>query len=166
MSEWIEFLWRAIFIGIGATLVMDIYKIIIKKLLGIKSLDFGLVGRWIGHFTKGQFYHNNITKSTPVRGEKIIGWTAHYLIGISFTTLLLFIWGIGWTKNPTIIPALIIGILTVAAPLFIMQPALGFGVAASKTPNPKVSRISSFLTHTIYGLGIYLAALLLKIVLN
>lgn len=162
MNVWTELFWQAIFIGVGATLVMDIYAIILKQFFGIKSLDYGLVGRWIGHIPNGKFYHNNIIQSTPVKGEKPIGWTAHYLIGITFAALLILIWGIEWTQNPTILPALIIGILTIVAPFFIMQPAFGFGIAGSKTPNPKVARMRSFLAHSVYGLGLYLSALLLK----
>jgi hypothetical protein len=162
MDEWTIFFLRAVFIGVGATVVMDIYAIILKQFFSIKSLDYGILERWIGHFSHGQFYHKNITQSTPIKGEKIIGGITHYLIGITFSALLIFIWGIEWTKNPTIFPALIIGILTVAAPFFIMQPAFGFGIAASKTPNPKVARIKSLLTHSVYGVGLYLSALLLK----
>ncbi len=162
MNEWTDFFWRAIFIRVGATIVMDIYAIILKHFFSIKSLDYGCLGRRIGHFFRGQFYHKNITQTTSLKGEKVIGWITHYLIGITFSALLIFIWGIEWTQNPTIFPALIVGILTVAAPFFIMQPAFGLGIAASKTPNPKVARIKSLLTHTVYGLELYLSALLLK----
>ena len=153
---------RAVFIGVGATVIMDIYAIILKHFFSIKSLDYGILGRLIGHFSHGQFYHKNITQATPIKGEKILGWTAHYLIGITFSALLLFIWGIEWTQNPTIFPALTIGIITVLAPFFILQPAFGFGIASSKTLNPKVARMKSLLTHTVYGLGLYLSALFLK----
>jgi len=43
-----------------------------------------------------------------------------------------------------------------------MQPAFGFGVAAAKLPNPNLARLRSLLTHTIYGLGLYLGAMLVN----
>jgi nitrous oxidase accessory protein NosD len=40
-----------------------------------------------------------------------------------------------------------------------MQPGMGAGIAASRTPKPAVARINSLLTHATFGLGLYLAAL-------
>ncbi|HQW45396.1 MAG: DUF2938 domain-containing protein [Chitinophagaceae bacterium] len=162
MNEWIAFLGRTVFIGIGATLLMDLWGIILKQFFGIKSLDFGMLGRWVGHLFHGQFFHKNITTTTAIKGEKIIGWTIHYFIGITFAALLILLWGIEWTKHPVILPAIFIGIVTVVAPFFILQPGMGLGIAASKTPNPNKARLKSLLTHFIYGIGLYLSALLLN----
>ncbi|MGL4962857.1 MAG: DUF2938 family protein [Inquilinus sp.] len=40
----------------------------------------------------------------------------------------------------------------------LMQPALGVGIAASKTPNLTAARLRSLMTHAAFGLGLYLAA--------
>jgi hypothetical protein len=48
--------------------------------------------------------------------------------------------------------------VTVAAPLFVLQPALGAGIASSKAPNPNAARLRSVLTHAVYGLGLYACA--------
>ena len=32
---------------------------------------------------RGRFRHERIAAAPPVRGERLIGWTAHYLIGIA-----------------------------------------------------------------------------------
>jgi hypothetical protein len=48
--------------------------------------------------------------------------------------------------------------VTVLAPLFILQPALGAGIASSKTPAPIFNSFKSLLTHTIFGVGLFLAA--------
>ncbi|MCK7525834.1 MAG: DUF2938 domain-containing protein [Ignavibacteriales bacterium] len=48
------------------------------------------------------------------------------------------VFGNGWLEKPLLVPAIIIGLATVIAPLFIMQPALGFGIASSNLPNPIV----------------------------
>lgn len=152
---------RAVLIGIGATAVMDLWVVALKRFLGIPSLDYAMVGRWIGHFQHGRFAHQRIGAAAPVRGERLIGWTAHYAIGIVFAGLLLLIWGRDWAMRPTLLPALIVGLATVAAPFFLMQPGMGAGIAASKTPNPNLARLRSLLTHAVFGLGLYLSALLL-----
>lgn len=154
---------RAFLIGIGATAVMDLWAVALKGLLGMPSLDYGMVGRWIGHFPQGRFMHQRIVAAAPVRGERLMGWTAHYAIGIAFAGLLLLIWGHDWATRPTLGPALIIGLMTVVAPFFLMQPGMGAGIAASKTPSPNIARLRSLLAHAIFGLGLYLSALVLSI---
>jgi hypothetical protein len=93
-----------------------------------------------------------------VAGERLIGWAAHYLTGISFAALLPGIWGFAWIRQPTIGPALLVGVGTVAAPFLLMQPGMGAGIAASRTPRPAAARFQSLVTHTVFGLGLYAAA--------
>lgn len=144
--------------GIGATAVMDMWGIARKQLLGVAPPDYGLVGRWIGHMARGRFRHEAIAKSPPVQGERLIGWTAHYLIGIAFAAVLIGIWGVAWVQHPTIVPALIVGIGTVAAPFLLMQPGMGAGIAASRTSRPAAARLQSLITHAVFGFGLYAAA--------
>ena len=88
-----------------------------------------------------------------------IGWCAHYATGIAFAALLLSTFGLKWARSPSLLPALFIGVVTVLAPLLILQPALGAGIASSKTPTPVFNSLKSLVTHTVYGFGLYLAAL-------
>ncbi|MTI86427.1 MAG: DUF2938 domain-containing protein [Balneolaceae bacterium] len=165
MGEWLEFAIYAVLIGTGATILMDCWAIFLKRGLGIKSLDYCMLGRWIGHLSHRRFLHNNISQSGKVDSECLIGWTAHYAIGITFSFLLLVIWGLSWAEQPTLLPALIIGIVTVVAPFFLLQPGMGAGVAASKTPQPNISRLLSIAAHTAYGIGLYLSALFLTLLI-
>ena len=64
-----------------------------------------------------------------MRGERLLGPAVHYLIGSGFAALLLGVWGLGWLGRPTLVPALVVGIGTVGAPLLVMQPAMGAGIA-------------------------------------
>jgi len=152
-----NYLICALITGIGATAVMDLWGITRKQLLGIASPDYGLVGRWLAHMTRGRFRHESIAASPPVHGERLIGWVAHYLIGIAFAAVLIGIWGLAWVQRPTISPALIVGIGAVAAPFLLMQPGMGAGIAASRTPRPAAARVQSLITHAVFGLGLYAA---------
>lgn len=147
----------AILIGAGATLAMDLWAVIRKRLLGIPALDYALVGRWLAHLARGRFRHDSIAASPPMPGERLLGWTAHYAIGIAFAAVLLVVWGLDWARQPTIGPALIVGLGSVAAPFLVMQPAMGAGIAASRTPRPGTARINSLITHGVFGLGLYAA---------
>ncbi|HUL93449.1 MAG TPA: DUF2938 domain-containing protein [Burkholderiales bacterium] len=148
----------ALLIGAGATAVMDIWMLARKRLLGIPQPDYGMVGRWLAYLARGRFRHDPISASPPVRGERLTGWTAHYLIGVAFAAILLAVWGADWARQPTLGPALIVGIGGVAAPFLLMQPGMGAGIAASRTPRPAAARFQTLVTHTIFGLGLYAAA--------
>jgi Protein of unknown function (DUF2938) len=144
--------------GAGATAFMDLSAIARQRVLGIPAPNYGLVGRWMGHMPRGVFRHDSIAAAPPVRREQLIGWTAHYLIGIAYAAILLGIWGLAWIRHPTLVPALIVGIGTVAAPFLLMQPGMGAGIAASRTPRPAAARLHSLTMHTAFGVGLYAAA--------
>lgn len=152
-----NYLVSALLIGAGATTVMDIWAIARKRLLGVPPPDYGLVGRWLAYMPRGRFRHDRIAATPPMQGEGAIGWIAHYLTGIAFAAILLAIWGLDWARHPTLGPALIVGIGTVTAPFLLMQPGMGAGVAASRTPHPAAARLQSLVTHGIFGLGLYAA---------
>lgn len=157
---------KTILIGIGGTFAMDVLAFVLHTFFNVKSLDYSLVGRWVGHFSKGKFFHNSILKAKPIANELIFGWIAHYLIGISFAFLLIGIYGGSWLQKPTLIPALLIGIVTVVAPFFIMQPSMGIGIAASNLPEPNIARFKSLLAHSIYGIGLYISAVVINSLWN
>lgn len=146
-----------IFTGAGATAVMDSWAIARRRLLGTPPPNYSLVGRWIAHMPRGRFRHDSIAAAPPVSGERLVGWSAHYLIGIAFAAILPALWGEAWFRDPAIGPALIVGLGTVAAPFLVMQPGMGAGIAASRTPRPAAARIQSLVTHAIFGLGLYAA---------
>lgn len=157
MNKTTEFVIRSMLIGAGATMVMDVWAAVLRR-FGVPSLNFAFLGRWLGHLPHGRWLHAKIAESAPIRGELLIGWFAHYSIGITFAALLLAVFGLQWARSPTLSPALLIGVATVVAPLFILQPALGAGVASLKTPTPLFNTFKSLLTHTVFGVGLFLAA--------
>src|SRR5436309_3480664 len=160
MSEGLEIVVRAALIGTGGTLALDLWNAFLKRFFGVPSLNLGMLGRWFGHFPRGRFKHEIIAEASPIPGEHLIGWSAHYAIGITWAALLLAIWGLDWARHPTLLPAAIVGLVTLVAPFFIMQPGMGLGIAASKTPNPNAARLKSIASHMVYGIGLYGSALL------
>ncbi|MFY0310393.1 DUF2938 domain-containing protein [Leisingera sp. D0M16] len=156
-----NFIFSALFVGIGATATMDLGTLVQKHLLRFQTLDYALAGRWLGHAVRGRFVHRPITASPPVRGERLIGWIAHYLTGIVFAALFLPAAGRAWIDNPSPWPALAFGVLTLAAPFLILQPGMGAGLAARRTPAPNKARLKSLATHLTFGAGLWLSALCL-----
>lgn len=149
-----------VFLGIGATLTFDVWTLFLKYAFKINPSSMCSVGRWIRYMPGGIFLHANITSASPKSGECVVGWLAHYTIGIVFAAAFVALTGAPWLKSPTFLPPLIFGMLTVCAPFLLMQPAMGLGIAASKTPHPAQARLRSLMNHTAFGIGLYLFGLL------
>lgn len=148
---------RVILIGCGATLIMDIWLMLLKR-LGIQTLNFGFIGRWVGHLFRGRVAHASIGKAPQIRHEVPLGWLTHYAVGVAFAMLLVGLFGNAWATAPSLAPAVAVGVGTVAFPFFVMQPAMGLGVAASRTEAPLRNRIRSVVNHAVFGLGLFLFA--------
>ncbi len=147
-------------VGIGATALMDAWLWLLSR-LGVPTTGFAMVGRWVGHFGRGAFAHAAIAKAPPIPFELGLGWLTHYAIGIAYAALLVALQGTGWLAQPTVLPALLFGVLTVAAPWFVMQPAMGAGILALKTPTPLKNALRNLANHAVFGIGLYVAAELL-----
>jgi hypothetical protein len=161
MNHLLNNLMLAAFIGAGATAVMDAWLILLKH-RGVPTLDFAFIGRWVGHLFRGRLHHSAIAKSAPIRGERSLGWVMHYATGIAFAAALLCLEGIAWARHPTLLPALAVGMLTVVIPLFFIQPAMGAGIASTKTSAPLKNCLKSLANHSVFGLGLYLTATLIS----
>jgi len=152
-----EQLLATVVTGAGATALMDLWGVVRKRLLGTPAPNYALVGRWLAWMPRGRLRHAAIATTPAVRGEGIVGWVAHYLIGIAFAALLLGVWGLEWIARPTLLPALAVGVGTVLAPFLLMQPGMGAGIAARNTPRPGAARRQSLVNHAVFGLGLYAA---------
>ncbi|MFC7515939.1 DUF2938 domain-containing protein [Herbaspirillum sp. GCM10030257] len=155
-----EVITRVILVGIGATVVMDVWLTMLKY-MGVQTLNFAFIGRWAGHLFRGRFAHRSIGQAQAISGEVTWGWLTHYAVGIAFAGLLVAVHGTAWLQNPSILPAVAVGFSTVIIPLFVMQPAMGLGFAASRTPAPLKSCLRSMANHTVFGLGLYLSAVVI-----
>ena len=156
---------EAVLVGLGATLLIDLWALLLRRAFSIPSLNLCLLGRWVLYIPEGKIVHESITATPQKPHECIVGWIAHYMIGVTFALLFVLLASGSWLARPTLLPALAFGIATTLVPFFIMQPSFGLGVAASKTPNPNKARLKSLMTHTVFGVGLYVWAYLLSHVL-
>jgi hypothetical protein len=152
----------AIPLGLGATLTFDLWALFLKYAFNIPPSNICLVGRWLRYMPEGTFIHSNIASAPQKSAECAVGWIAHYIIGIMFAIAFIALSGNSWLQHPTLIPAIVFGVVTVLLPFFIMQPAFGLGFAASKTSNPMQARLRSLMNHTAFGFGLYLFGLLVS----
>lgn len=160
MRQSLEIVWQIAFVGAGATLITDLWMLILKS-LGMPAMNFRMLGRWVGHLARGRILHAAIAASPQIAGETVIGWVAHYAVGIVFAVLLLLLVGDDWLSAPRLVPAMLFGAATLAAPFLLMQPAMGAGFASLRTATPVRNIIKSSVTHLVFGVGLFLAASLL-----
>lgn len=153
---------RAVAVGIGASVIMDLWNLFVKRVFGLPSLDYCLLGRWLRHMPTGTFRHASIAAAAPKQHECAVGWIAHYTIGVVFALGLVVLFSPDWLARPTLLPALLYGLATVVFPFLVMQPSFGLGIAASRTPRPAQARLKSLMTHAVFGCGLYLSALCLS----
>jgi hypothetical protein len=153
---------EAVLVGLGATLVIDLWALFLRRAFSIPSLNYCLLGRWVLYIPEGKIMHESITTTSRKPHECAVGWITHYLIGTAFALLFVLLASDSWLAHPRLLPAVAFGIATTLVPFFTMQPSFGLGVAASKTPNPTRARLKSLMTHTVFGVGLYVWAYLLS----
>lgn len=153
-----ELVWRALVIGIGATLIFDLWGLLLNRVLGIPLPNWALVGRWFCHVPRGRLVHQSIAEAAPVAGELSWGWFFHYAVGVSFALATLLIGGKAWAQAPTLLLPLMVGWITILFGWLILQPGMGAGIAARRKPNAGQIRLLNILAHTVFGLAMFAIA--------
>ncbi|QCI66007.1 DUF2938 domain-containing protein [Phreatobacter stygius] len=158
----LDFIYRSLVIGVAATALLDLWALFLKNAFGIPPANWAMVGRWFGHLTRGTAMHEDIAKAEPFPNELTVGWIGHYAVGVLFAAALLLLAGPAWKFAPTAVWPLIVGLVTVGCGWFILQPGMGAGIAASRRPNAGQIRLLNIAGHTVFGLGMFAAAWLIR----
>ena len=151
-------IFAGILLGLGGCVAMNAWAILISKLGLVPYPNWAIPGRWFGYLLVGKISHENIVTSDPISGEYVLGWFLHLSVGSIFGMIFLQIVGHQWLVNATALPALIFGTLTAGFGWFLVQPSMGMGIMASKTPNPSFIRFTGLLSNTVFGLGLWITA--------
>lgn len=146
---------NAVITGVIATAMADLWQQLMKRCVSLPTANWKLAGRWVVGMTQGVFTHRSIDNAAPVPGEAAVGWTFHYLVGITYAFLYLACIRTWPEVGPGLVGALAFGIVTLVAPWFIVQPALGFGFMARCLPNQLAVMLVTINTHLMFGLGLY-----------
>ena len=153
---------QGLLIGVIATIGMDVWAVVVKYVFHLPTADWAMVGRWFGHMPRGVFVHHTLSMAAPVPNELIIGWIGHYVTGVVYGLGYLYIVQVLLSRDPSLVSALVFGLVTLVAPWLIMQPAIGAGVFATRTPRPRVMRLVNLSMHAVFGASLYLGWLLIQ----
>lgn len=144
--------------GIGGTVAMDIWAWMLSR-FGVSPFpNWAMPGRWFGHVFKGRLFHDDIGAVAPVRGELALGWALHYGVGAIYGIVFAVLAGVVWIAKPDFLSVWIFSLITIAAGWFLLQPGMGLGWAAAKTPNPWKVRMLGLAAHTVFAIGMWLVA--------
>lgn len=117
----LELIWRGIAMGIGGTVFMDIWAIVLHRFFGQSAPNWAPVGRWFWHVPKGRIFHDSIATAAPYEHELALGWISHYAVGILYGIVLALIVPAAWFAEPSFIQPWVVGIVTVGAGWFLLQ---------------------------------------------
>jgi Protein of unknown function (DUF2938) len=158
----IGLLMQGVVLGLGANILFDVWQRGLAVATRQPAPNWGPVGRWFWHLRQGRVFHDDIGAAAPWEHERALGWAGHYAVGIAYGVIFAFIVGPDWLAAPRFLPAWIFGLVTVGFGWFLLQPGLGLGWAASKAANPARVRLLNLAGHTVFGLGLWLTALLIR----
>jgi len=157
MHEFEFFAWltAAVAAGVGATLVIDLWAQLLRRVAGIGSTDWALVGRWVAGLAHGRLQLRAADLAQRERGDSLRGWVTHYAVGIAYALIYLALVS-AFGSSVSLSSALLFGGITVLAPWLILQPALGKGLFASTAAKPFRTRLLNLATHLLFGAGLFL----------
>ncbi|QKP78699.1 DUF2938 family protein [Methyloligella sp. GL2] len=157
LSQLIEF---TLIVGIGSTIALDLWALLLDKFAGFPGTHWGMVGRWLLGIPHGNLVLDTDNETPASMEEWTIGWIFHYLVGLAYAAMLPLFWGIGYIAAPTVFPVFMIGVVVSSlAGLMILMPGLGGGLFARKTPNPALMIAYVIVAHSVFALAQFLLAL-------
>jgi hypothetical protein len=148
-------------LGIGANVLFDLWQRGVARATGQAAPNWAPIGRWFWHLREGKVLHDDIGRAEPYAHELLLGWVGHYVVGMAYGVIFALIVGPGWLVAPSLRPAWAFGLVTVGFGWFLLQPGLGMGWAASRTPDPRRVRLLNLAGHTVFGVGLWLTGLLI-----
>lgn len=157
----LETLLRAALIGIGATILFDVWLLLLNRVLGTPLPNWGVVGRWLYGAVEGRVFNEGVANEPQRPYERLIGTLFHYAVGAAYGFIVVAICGTGWLAAPTFLPPLIISLAGIGANWLFMAPATGAGWFVSKTPKPNETRLHNIAAHTVFAIGLYGTALII-----
>jgi hypothetical protein len=127
----------AIIAGVWGTVAMTVATLL-GPLMGLPPMDVpGMLAGFMGRVL------------SPVFGAALVGWAAHFTIGITFALLYAFVFA-ERLPGPAIVRGALYGLVPWLAAQLVAMPVMGMGLFALMTGSLMVAA-ASLLGHLIYG---------------
>ena len=143
--------------GVLGTMAMDSLNHLFARTGMLLKIDMAMIGRMSAGWARGRFCYRQPEEMEPVAHEKLLGYITHYAIGVG----LAFIYVLGWSllvggpASP--VWALVYGVATTVASLFVVYPSMGLGVCGRRSPEGVRAPLSPLANHLFFGIGMAVA---------
>jgi len=139
--------------GVLGTVLMDLFNHLFARTGMLLKIDMVMIGRMSAGWSRGRFSYRHPGEMETVANEKLLGYVAHYGIGVGLAFIYVFGWAVlvGGPASPAW--ALVYGIATTAASLFLVYPAMGLGVCGRRSPAGIRAPLSPVANHLFFGIG-------------
>ena len=143
--------------GLLGTLVMDFLNHLFARLGILLKIDVRIIGRMFAGWADGRFRYSHPSEMQQVPNEKLYGYITHYAIGVGLAIPFVLGWAIfvGGPLSP--VWALIYGVATTVASVFLVYPSMGLGLFGWRSPEGIRAPLSSLANHFFFGLGMAIA---------
>jgi hypothetical protein len=146
--------------GVLGTLVMDSLNHLFSRTGMLLKIDIGMIGRMSAGWARGRFRYLHPGEMEQVANELLYGYITHYAISVGFAVIYMLGWDflVGGPASP--VWALVYGVATAVASLFVVLPSMGLGVFGRRSPEGIKAPLSSLANHFFFGVGIAVAVAL------
>ena len=143
--------------GVLGTVVMDLFNHLLARTGMLLKIDVVMIGRMSAGWARGRFSYREPGEMEPAANEKLLGFITHYAIGVGLAFIYLLGWAllVGGPASP--VGALVYGVATTVASLFLVYPSMGLGVFGRRSPEGIKGPLSPLANHLFYGVGIAVA---------
>lgn len=146
-----------VFAGVLGTLMMDTLNALFARTGMISKIDVSMIGRMAAGWAKGRFRYSDPAEIEKVAHETLYGYLMHYAIGLGLALIYIFGWALLVGGPVSAAWALVYGIATTVASLFLVLPSMGLGMCGRRSPGGIKSSLSPLVNHLCYGLGMAVA---------
>lgn len=149
-----ELLVAAVVAGVVGTLAMDSLNFLFARAGVLSRIDVGMIGRMAVGWMGGRFRYGHPSEIRPVTHELLLGYVAHYAIGVSLALPYVLGWDLLVGGPAPALWAVPYGLATTVAAYLFVLPSMGLGVFGRLSPNGARVPLSSLANHLFYGLGL------------
>ena len=155
--EVVDLVVTGVFAGVLGTFVMDSLNHLFFRTGMILKIDVGMIGRMAVGWAHGRFRYCSPDEMEKVSNEKLWGFMTHYAIGVGFAVPFVLGWDlfVGGPASPAW--ALVYGVATTVASLFLVYPSMGLGSYGRRSPEGVKAPLSSLANHLFFGVGMAVA---------
>ena len=165
LKEFIKIIIRGIIIGFFATMVMDLWTLLLFFITG-HPIDWGIIGKVVGYMFEGDLIVSDMSKYHALKYQNAIGWLTHYSVGFIYAIAFELIVLHGLKYKASLLKTLIFAWVLMVFPLCVLSPLFGKGFFYMHSASPLHNILYTISCHTMFGVGLWLGTLLSKAIVK